>query len=133
LYRNLDGRQFQDVTTAAGLAAATFERMGWGVAFADLDQDGRLDLLFANGHLHPAVDAFPALKETYRQKNQLMLNVGGKFRDVSASAGAGLQLLKSHRAMALGDLDGDGDLDVVFTAMDDTPTLLENKQSTGNH
>ena len=74
LYRNLDGRLFEDVTVRAGLEAATFERMGWGAAFADMDQDGALDLLFANGHIYPNVDQFPALKESFKQKSQLFLN-----------------------------------------------------------
>jgi len=133
LFRNQDGSQFADVTTATGLAGLTFERLGWGVAFADVDLDGDLDLLFANGHLHPGVDAFPALKETFRQKNQLLLNEGGVFRDVSAASGAGLQISKSHRGLAVGDLDNDGDLDLVVTSIDDTPTVLENRQKTGNH
>lgn len=133
LYRNLDGSQFEDATNAAGLAGPTFERLGWGVAFADVDLDGDLDLLFANGHLHPGVDAFPELKETFRQKNQLLLNEGGAFRDVSLTAGKGLQLLKSHRGMAVADLDDDGDLDVVLSSIDDTPTLLENRQTAGHH
>jgi hypothetical protein len=133
LYRNLDGRLFEDVTLRAGLEAATFERMGWGVAFADMDHDGDLDLLFANGHIYPNVDQFPDLLESFKQKSQLFLNDAGAFRDASAASGAGLQLAKSYRGLAIGDLDGDGDLDVVLSAIDDTPTLLENRQRTGNH
>ncbi len=133
LYRNLDGKRFEDVTAASGLAAPTFERMGWGAAFLDADLDGRLDLFFANGHIFPDIDDFPALKETFRQKNQLLLNQGTTFRDVSARAGAGLQVQKVSRGLAVGDLDDDGDLDVVVSNMDDVPTLLENRQRTGNH
>jgi enediyne biosynthesis protein E4 len=133
LYRNLDGQRFEDVTQAAGLGAPTFERMGWGTAFFDADLDGRLDLFFANGHIYPQVDDVPALKETFLQKSQLFLGDGRVFRDVSDSAGAGMQIRKSSRGLAVGDLDDDGDLDLVLSNMDDAPTLLENRQATGHH
>ena len=133
LYRNVDGRQFDDASAAAGLGAATFVRMGWGAVFLDADLDGRLDLFFANGHIFADIDDYPALGETYRQKNQLLLNLGRRFRDVSDSAGAGLQISRVGRGLAVGDLDEDGDPDVVVSNMDGPPTLLENRQQTGHH
>ena len=118
LYRNVDGRHFEDASTPAGIAAPTFVRMGWGAAFFDADLDGKLDLFFANGHIFSDIDEFPQLGETYRQKNQLLLNLGGRFRDVSERAGAGLQIAAVGRGLAVGDLDNDGDLDLVVSNMD---------------
>jgi hypothetical protein len=142
-YRNLDGRNFEDASATAGLAASTFVRMGWGAVFLDADLDGRPDLFVANGHIFSDVDAFRALDETYKQKPQLLLNRGGTFTDVSAASGGGLQIARVGRGLAVGDLDNDGDPDIVVSNMDDAPTLLENRlahrspgeggQATGHH
>jgi len=133
LYHNVDGRHFEDASTSAGIAAPTFVRMGWGAAFFDADLDGKLDLFFANGHMFSDIDKFPELGETYRQKNQLLLNLGTRFRDVSERAGAGLQIAAVGRGLAVGDLDNDGDLDVVINNADGSPTLLENRQAMKHH
>jgi hypothetical protein len=130
VYRNV-GDGFEDAAAAAGLATATFTRMGWGTAFLDADLDGRLDLAVANGHIFSDVDRFPALGETYAQASQLLLNQGGTFRE--ASAGPGLQTPRVSRGLAVGDLDDDGDPDVVLSNMDAPPALLENRQRTGRH
>src|SRR6185436_16022023 len=133
LYHNLDGRQFEDASVAAGIAGPTFVRMGWGSSFLDADLDGKLDLFFANGHIFPDIEQYPQLGETYRQKNQLLLNLGARFRYVSERAGGGLQIARVGRGLAVGGLDDDGDPDLVVSNMDDAPTLLENRQRTGHH
>jgi hypothetical protein len=133
LYRNLGDGSFEDVSLRAGIASPTFESMTWGLAFLDADLDGDLDLYYAHGHLFPQVDEYPELEESYAQRDQLLLNEGARFRDVSATAGRGLLARKSSRAVAVGDLDNDGDPDLVVSAMDDEPTLLENTQESGNH
>ena len=107
--------------------------MGWGAAFVDIDQDADLDLFLVNGHIYPHVVQFPALKETYRQRNQLLLNDGGRFADVTDSAGPGLAAANVGRGLAVGDLDDDGDMDFVVTNMDDAPTVLENRPLARNH
>ncbi len=133
IYRNVDGGGFEDASGTAGIATSTFARMGWGTAFLDADLDGRLDLVVANGHIFSDVDRFPALGETYAQASQLLLNQGGTFRDVSAGTGRGLQTPRVSRGLAVGDLDDDGDPDVVLSNMDAPPALLENRQRTGRH
>jgi hypothetical protein len=133
LYQARDGGAFEDVTAAVGLAGPTFVRMGWGVAFLDADLDGRSDLFFANGHIYPDVDQYPQLQESFRQTNQLFWNSGTGFVDVSPTAGSGLQVAKSSRGLGVGDLDNDGDLDLIVTNVDDTPTVMRNQQRTANH
>jgi hypothetical protein len=133
LYRNLGDGTFEDVSQRVGLAAATVKEMTWGLAFLDADLDGKPDIFFGNGHLFPQVDEYPQLQESYAQKDQVFRNEGDRFRDVSAGAGRGLAVQKCSRAVAVGDLDNDGDPDLVVSAMDEEPTLLENTQRTGHH
>ena len=97
LYRNLGQTTFEDASLPAGLATVTFQRMGWGMAFIDADLDGRQDLFIANGHIFADVGDYPELGERFAQKNQLLINTGGTFRDVSAGAGPGC---RSRRSVA---------------------------------
>jgi hypothetical protein len=133
LFHNLDGLQFEDATRTSGLAGPTFVPMGWGGAFADVDLDGDQDLFLVNGHIYPNVDEAPALEESYRQRNQLLQNEGGRFADVTDSAGPALATPRVGRGLAVGDLDDDGDLDFVVTNMDDAPSLIENRPRAPSH
>jgi enediyne biosynthesis protein E4 len=134
VYRNTGDGIFEDVVVRAGLGINP-QYVGWGVAFADLDNDGLEDILQVNGHVYPELNAETrTTQESYRNPRLVYRNLGnGRFEDVSAQAGAAIAQQKSSRGAAFGDFDNDGDLDVVVMNMGDTPSLLRNDLSTTNH
>ncbi len=135
LYRAMGGGLFDDASRETGIGPATYLPMSWGTAFGDFDNDGDLDLVIANGHIYPQIDAHPEILGSYRQKNLLLANDGRdapQFRDVTASAGSGFQVLESSRGLATGDYDNDGDLDILISNLDAAPTLLRNDSRTGS-
>lgn len=112
---------FTDRRFVAGLVEPTLRKLAFGVAAADFDHDGDLDLAFANGHVRENAEAFNRASR-YRQPNQLFENRGGRF----VEADAGLTHLAASRGLAVGDLDLDGDLDLVITNVDEGPEVYEN-------
>ncbi|HWX92780.1 MAG TPA: CRTAC1 family protein [Terriglobales bacterium] len=124
-YKNLARNNFEDDTIGAGLAVNT-KYLGWGTAFIDFDNDGWKDLIVANGHVYPEVDAGHTA-EKYKQPRLLYWNRGdGQFFDLSSQAGPGISAPHSSRGLAVGDLDNDGNEEIVIVNMSEPPTLLEN-------
>jgi hypothetical protein len=123
LYRNDGGLAFTDVASTWGLAEPSWKVLGWAAKLADFDLDGDLDLFVANGHVYPGVDR-AAIGERFVQTNQLFLNQGRRLVEAPDS-GISPEPQRSSRGAALGDLDNDGDLDLVVTNMDAPPTVLE--------
>jgi hypothetical protein len=133
LYRNEGDASFTDVSYPAGIANGTIPFLGWGTGFLDYDNDGLLDLFFANGHVYPGVDK-QDWGTTWAQRPLLFRNVNGsKFEEVPAATASGLALVVSARGAAFGDLFNDGHMDVVLSVMDSTPVLLRNVVKNSNH
>jgi len=133
LYHNEGEGLFADTTFRAGLAGSYLD-LSWGTRFLDWDNDGHLDLFVANGHIYPQVDEAPRLNTTFRRRNPLYRNRGdGTFEDVTATAGPGLAIEESSRAVAVADFDGNGTLDLFVTNLDAPPNLLLNRGAERNH
>jgi hypothetical protein len=136
LYRGLGAGLYEDVSRASGVGPATYRTLAWGTALADLDDDGDLDLAVMNGHIYPQIDAHPELIGTYEQKNLLLENRGPQatppFVDVTDAAGPGFQEILSSRGLAVADYDDDGDLDLLITQLDASPSLLRNDGAAGS-
>ena len=132
LYENGPAGVFTDRSYATGIAATAGPYLGWGVKFVDLDNDGRLDVFIANGHVYPEVDKH-GLGTRYRQRKQVFVNDGRRFRHATADIGGDLLIEQSSRGAAFGDYDNDGDTDILVVNMNERPTLLRNDTTGGHH
>lgn len=133
LYQNDGYGVFWDVTAQSHIGEPTHLPLAWGTGFVDFDNDGWLDLFFANGHLHDNVELLQEVG-VYKQQNQLFHNSGnGIYTDITDQCGNGLQIKKSSRGSIFGDYDNDGDMDILVTNIGDTPDLLRNDTPTNNN
>ena len=132
LYRPQGSALYQDVARRAGVGFASLNRLGFGCLFADLDLDGALDLVVANGHIDETVRNIRG-NVGYAQPPQLFHNEGhGSFRDIAAAAGGGFAQPRVGRGLAYGDFDRDGDLDLLLTTNNGAAALFRNDQTAGN-
>src|SRR6185436_2369238 len=111
LFQNLGKSQFRDATYSSKLASATRVYAGWGVGFADFDNDGWRDIFTANSHVNDLVEKFEPY--VYRQANSIFRNLqNGTFASTDAGLG---QAKAAHRGSAFADFDGDGKIDIVVS------------------
>jgi hypothetical protein len=128
LFANVGGKVFSDLTVRSGVGPATRPYVGFGVAFVDYDNDGQLDIAIANGHVVAHVARLRG-GGTFAQRNLLLRNTGGRFQNVTDQAGPGFASELVSRALAAGDVDNDGDLDLLITNNGANVNLLLNDAS----
>ena len=134
LYRNEGKGLFRDATAEFGLAQSSFLSTGFGAGWFDYDNDGRLDLFTANG----AVTLLETQKGTpypFAQRNQLFHNQGParKFAETTAAAGPAFERAEVSRGAAFGDIDNDGDIDIVVSNNNGPARLLRNENGSRSH
>ncbi len=133
LYRNNGNYDFTDVSFNAKVAQPTRPYVGWGTGFFDLDNDTWLDLFVVNGHVYPQMDQISSGSK-YKQGKLLFINRGDTtFCNASTQAGTSLSELRVSRGAAFGDLDNDGQVDVVVEDLDSSPMILRNMGDKSNH
>lgn len=131
LFRNAGKGSFEDVVVKAGLGVNP-NNVLWGGGFVDLDNDGLKDVFQVSGHVYPEVGRIDK-REAYKMPRLVYRNLGkGKFEDMSARAGPAVGEAHSSRGAAFGDIDNDGDMDVVVMNMNELPSLLRNELKSDN-
>ena len=132
LYRNSGDGSFSYDTNLSGVGSMTLLHSGWGTKFFDYDNDGKKDLLIAQGHDMDHIE-LTAPQLHYREPMLLANNTGKKFQDVSSRSGKVFQESWVGRGLAVGDLDNDGKIDAVVTTNDGPAYILHNQTPDKNH
>ena len=117
LFRNTGKGTFEDASASSGLLNLSRPWNGWGCGFVDFDNDGWLDVFIACG----------GLDTNEPQSNRLLRNLGGRFVDVSESAGQDFRVSRLHRCVAFADFDNDGRIDAAVTSLNEPIELWMNR------
>lgn len=126
-YRNLGGGLFTDATASVGLAVASRRLLGFGVALLDANNDGRLDLASANGHVNDLRPNYP-----YQMPAQLLVGgADGRLSDATDRAGAAWSVPRMGRGLAVGDLDNDNREDLLILSHNQPLAYLHNRTKGG--
>ncbi|HEV8394430.1 MAG TPA: CRTAC1 family protein [Vicinamibacterales bacterium] len=131
LFRNDGGGIFTDTTVESGLGPATLPFVGFGVVFFDFDNSGTLDLAIVNGHVIDNTALFRA-GSSHAQRKLLFRNLNGRrLQEIGSAAGPGFARSGVGRTLIAGDVDNDGDVDLLVTNNGRAPELLRNGTSGG--
>lgn len=127
------GTQFTDIAVKAGIARPTFAPVKWGTGFGDFDNDGWSDIFLVNGNFSSLMDALPN-EARFAEPIQLFRNLGNNtFEEIADRAGLNEPPLHSRRGTAFGDINNDGNLDVVVFNVNSPPSLFINHTANSNH
>jgi hypothetical protein len=134
IYHNDLAQGFTDDTYVSGLGSVDRNMVRWGAGFADFDNDGWNDIFISNGNFTPLIDSLPT-DPRYREPLQIFRNNrNGTFTELSNSSGLNLGApLQSRRGTAFGDINNDGNVDVVVYNVGEPPSLFLNETKNANH
>jgi enediyne biosynthesis protein E4 len=130
IFHNEKNGTFRDLTYASKVASLSAQRSGWGAIWEDFDNDGFADLFTSNSHVNDLVEKFEAT--TYKHANSVFVNThDGKFANSACAELAGV--VRAHRGAAAADLDNDGKVDVVVTALGEPVEVWKNTSPGSGH
>ena len=128
LYQNLGELGLHDVSGKTRLFPASMQKLGFGTVMADFDANGDIDLVVANGH----IDSNHADGDGFMQNGQMLTYANDQWRDVSDTASDYFAEKHVGRGIAMGDYDGDGDIDLAIAHQNEPMELLKNTSQAGN-